>query len=52
MQLDMICFVFFLLKQQHIMTSQNGEQRMFLATLLTHSAVLLLMLVPSSHKLG
>lgn len=39
MQPDMICFVFFLLKQCHIMTSQDGEQRMFLATLLTHSAV-------------
>lgn len=47
-QLDMICFVFFLLKQQHIMTSQAGEQRMFLATLLTRSAALLPILKASS----
>jgi len=29
MQTDMICFVFFLLKQGDIMTSQDGEQRIF-----------------------
>lgn len=51
-QLDMICFVFFFLKQQHIMTSQAGEQRMFLATLLTLSAALLLILQASSSTLG
>lgn len=51
-QPDMICFVVFLLKQQHIMTSQDGEQRMFIAILLTHSAALLLIPVASSYKLG
>lgn len=40
-QPNMICFVF-LLKQQHIMTSQDAERRMFLTTLLTPSAALLL----------
>lgn len=40
-QPDMICFVFFLLKQWHVMTSREREKRTLLAHLLTHSAALL-----------
>lgn len=49
-QVDIICFVFFLLKQWCIITSQNGEQ-MMLSSLLTHSADLFLIPVVSFCKL-
>lgn len=50
-EVDVICFVFFLLKLWYIMTSQNGDQIMFLSPLLTHSADLFLIPVVSSCKL-